>query len=197
MKATLLKPLYTKAVKGLPLLGTPADVARRFREEHAPLETASDRLVTHYARLGGSVGFVGGLPGFLLMPVTLPANIAGVALLQLHMTAALAVMGGHDVHHPATRDRCIGCLLEKLDESGENSEEEEVASRTGIKLVERGVRLLAAQAAKAAGRAARNVLLRRVGGRWLPLVGGALGAGTDMYMTRHVGQCAKASFLVP
>lgn len=192
MKAQLLKPFYSKAVEGLPLLGTPAEAARRFATGSP--EEDSRRLIAFYTGLGGATGFACGLPGFLMLPLTLPANIAGVAVLQLHMSAALAVMGGHDERASQTRDRCIGCLLEKLDETGKNSEEEEVASRTGIKLMERGVRLVAEQTTRLAGRAARGFALRRLGRR-LPLVGGILGASSDVLVTRYVGRCAREAFL--
>ena len=193
MKSTLLKPLYKKAVSGLPVIGTPEDVVRRFSNGSA--EDEADRLIGYYTSLAGATGFVGGLPGFLLMPITLPANMAGVALIQLHMSASLALMGGRDLGAADTRDECIDCLLEKISERGKNTEEEEVASRTAVKLGERAVRLLVAGASKLAGRAARSYALRKLGARRIPLFGGFLGAGTDAYVTRYVGRCAKETFL--
>ena len=194
MKATLLKPLYHKAVGGLPVLGTPEEVARRISRGAPDAAAAADRLVALYVGLCGATGFVCGLPGFLLMPVTVPANLTGVALLQLHMSAALAVLAGHDLADEATRDRYIACLLEKLDESGRNTEDEEVARRTGIKLGERALRYVAEKSTRLAVRAARGAALRKLGARRLPLVGGALGAGSDAYTTSAVGRCAKHAF---
>lgn len=195
MKSTLLKPFYAKAVAGLPVLGNPEDLAYRFAQDAGSAEGASERLIALYVSLCGATGFVCGLPGFLALPVTLPANLAGVALLQLHMAAAFAALGGHDLADVSTRDRCIGCLLEKLDERGQNSEEEEVASRTGIKLAERSVRFVTEQATRFGVKAARNIALRKLGARRLPLIGGVLGAGSDAYVTAHVGHCARETFL--
>lgn len=195
MKATLLKPLYDRAIGGLPLMGTPADVARRFAPTGGGDAPATDRIVAFYTGLGGATGFVCGLPGFLLMPVTLPANLAGVALIQLHMSATFAYLGGHDLDDPATRDRCIRCLLEKIDAPGRNTEEEEAASRVSVKLLERGVRLVLEQTTRLAGKAARSYALRKLGARRIPLFGGILGAGSDAYVTAHVGRCARAEFL--
>ena len=193
MKSTLLKPLYYKAVAGLPVLGTPEAVVHRF--SHGAPTADADRLITYYTSLAGATGFVSGLPGFLLMPITLPANMAGVALLQLHMSAAIALLGGRDLGTDETRDACIDCLLDKITERGKNTEEEEVASRTAVKLAERGVRLLLMGTKTLAGKAARSYALRKLGARRIPLVGGFLGAGTDAYVTHHVGQCAKDTFL--
>ena len=192
MKSTLLKPLYAKAIGGLPVLGTPHDVAARFSQGAGP--PATDRLIGLYTGLCGATGFVCGLPGFLLLPVTLPANVTGVAVLQLHMGAAFAVLGGEDPASDATRDRVIGCLLEKLDERGQNTEEEEVTTRTGVKLAERAVRFAAEQATRVAVKTARGYVVRRAARR-LPFVGGFLGAGSDAYTTAHVGGCARETFL--
>jgi hypothetical protein len=193
MKAKMLEVLYNKTVRGLPLLGTPEEVAQRFNQH--PEAPDGDSLVALYTGLSGATGFVFGLPGFLLLPFTLPGNIVGVAALQLHMTAALAALGGHDIYSAATRNRCIGCLLKKINEPRKNSEEEEVLSRTGTKLFERTLRFMAEQAAKGAGKLARSVAMRKVGVNRIPLIGGVIGGGSDAYVTVHIGRCAQAEFL--
>ncbi len=195
MRSKLLKPLYKKVVDGLPGLGTPAEAAARFAKDEGSMEVYADRLIAFYTSLGGATGFVSGLPGFLLLPITLPANLVGVALVQLHMSAALAVMGGRDLGAPATQDQVIDCLLEKIGDAGRNDEEEEVVSRTATKLAEKAVRFAVEKSARLAMRATRSVALRKVGARRLPLLGGVLGAGSDAYVTAHVGRCAKAKFL--
>lgn len=193
MKAKMLEVLYNKTVKGLPLLGTPEEVAQRFSKH--PEQPDGDGLVRLYTGLSGATGFVFGIPGFLLMPITLPGNIVGVAALQLHMATAMAALGGHDIHTEATRARCIGCLLEKINEPRKNSEEEEVLSRTGTKLAERALRFMAEQAAKGAVKMARSVAMRKVGANRLPLVGGVIGGSSDAYVTAHIGRCAQVAFL--
>ncbi|MGI9174953.1 MAG: hypothetical protein ACR2GR_06510 [Rhodothermales bacterium] len=195
MRSTLLKPLYNKAVKGLPGLGTPAAAAQRALRKAGSPEAAADHLVPRYTSLCGATGFVSGLPGFLLLPVTLPANLAGVALLQLHMNATFAVLAGEDPHDSDVRDRAIACLLDKFDESGQNTEDEEVATRTSVKLAERAVRFATEQATRFAVKAARGVALSKVGARRLPLVGGFLSAGSDAYATTRIAQCARQTFL--
>lgn len=194
MKSALLNPLYKKVQDGVPGLGTPAEMADRFRGDGSP-EAAADRIVGVYVGLCGATGFVCGLPGFLMLPITLPTNLAGVAALQLHMCATVAVVGGHDPAHPSTRELSVRCLLKKFDESRDNTEEEEVATRTSVKLAERAVRFTLEQSTRFAKKAARSVVMRKLGARRLPLVGGVLGAGSDAYATTHVGRCAKQLFL--
>jgi hypothetical protein len=197
METDLLKPLYEQALRGLPGLGTPTEMAAQYRREFDTLEEASDHLIGRYTALSGATGFVAGLPGILLMPVTVPADLAGNALLQLHMSAAMAAMADEDLTDPVTRRRCIACLTGKPEEDLEQAEVEETAMRTGIKLAERGVRFAAGQAVRYGVRSVRRRVLRKVGLSWVPVLGGILGLATDVRVTRRVGRCAQAKFLAP
>lgn len=193
MQSTLLRPVYSRALKGLPLLGTPAEAARRYGGESGNLDTRADRIITAYVGMGGAAGFACGLPGILLTPITLPANVASVALIQMHMTASVAALGGHDLADVGTREKCIECLLEKITDEGMNTEKKEAAARTGVKVLERGARV--AFGLTLGGKAARGALVRGTVLRRVPLIGGVIGAGSDAYVTAFVGRCAKRMFL--
>lgn len=193
MQSILLRPVYYRALKGFPVLGTPFEAAQRFGTGGGGLEKRADRLIAAYVGMGGATGFVCGVPGILLTPITLPANVAGVAFIQMHMTAAVASLGGHDLDVVETREKCIECLLEKITDEGTNSEEKEAAARTGVKLAERGARV--AFGLTLGGRAARGAIMRGTVLRRIPLIGGVIGAGSDAYVTAHVGRCAKRTFL--
>lgn len=193
MQSILLRPVYHRALKGFPVLGTPAEASRRFGSGGGSLESRADRLIAAYVGMGGATGFACGVPGILLTPITLPANVAGVAFIQMHMTAAVAALGGHDLDAIETREMCIECLLEKITDDGANTEKKEAAARTGVKLAERGARV--AFGLTLGGRAARGAIVRGTVLRRVPLIGGVIGAGSDAYVTAHVGRCAKLKFL--
>lgn len=193
MQSTLLRPVYRRALKGIPLLGTPSDAVRSFAGGDGTLDARADRMITAYMGMGGAAGFAFGLPGILLTPITLPANVASVALIQMHMTAAVAVLGGHDLAHIKTRERCIECLLEKITDEGTNTEKKEAAARTGVKVFERGAQV--AFGLTLGGKAARGALVRGTVLRRVPLIGGVIGASSDAYVTAFVGRCAKRTFL--
>lgn len=194
MKTALLETMYDRALGGLPVLGKPSDVAARWGGSSASLEQSTKRLVRVYIGLCGATGFACGLPGFLLLPVTVPANLAGVAALQLHMTAAIAVLAGREVTDEVTRSECVACLLEKLADEGTNTEEQELVARTGIKFAERGTRFALGHVSSLTERAARFAVMRRLGLSKLPLIGGVLGAGSDAYMTNYVARQAVHRF---
>ena len=194
MREDMFRTLYDRVNRGLPVLGTPTALAERLLEETGSRTGAADAAVSLATVLGGATGFVFGLPGLLLTPITLPANVVGAAGIQLHMAATIAVLSGAEPSDPAVREACVACLEKKVGREGRNEPEEEVAVRTGIKVLERLVRLAGETAARGAGWAARRVFLRRLGRR-IPGLGGLLGAGSDGLMTRHVGRCARARFL--
>lgn len=194
MREDVFRRLYDRVGRGLPVLGTPEELAGRLLEETGTTENAADAAVSLATVLGGATGFLFGLPGFLLTPVTLPANVVGAAGIQLHMAATIAAIAGHDPGDPATRAACLACLEKKVGRTGRNEPEEEVAVRAGIKVLERLVRLAGEQAARGGGWAARKVFLRRIGRR-IPGFGGIIGASSDGLMTRHVGRCARNRFL--
>lgn len=194
MRGDLFGRLYDRVVEGLPVLGTPRELADRLLEETGTPSNAADAAISLATVLGGGTGFVFGLPGFLLTPITLPANVVGAASVQLHLAATIAALAGHDPEDSATRAACVACLEKKVGRAGQNEPGEEVAVRTGIKVAERLLRFTGEQAARGAGWAARKVFLRRLGRR-IPGLGGIIGAGSDGLMTRHVGRCARSRFL--
>lgn len=196
MREDVFRRIYDRVNGGLPLLGTPEELAGRLLEETGTPENAADAAVSLATVLGGATGFLFGLPGFLLTPITLPANVVGAAGIQLHMAATIAALAGHDPADPVTRQACLGCLEKKVGRPGRNEPEEEVAVRAGIKILERLIRFGGEQAARGAGWAARRVVLRRIGRR-IPGLGGVIGASSDGLMTRHVGRCARARFMDP
>ena len=191
MKRSILRLIYRRVLRGLPGLGTPSETASRVRRQGTTLDDAASRIVAIHTTLGSSQGFLFGLPGLLLLPVTLPANLAAAAAVQLHMAASLAALAGLDPDDAEVRDRCVACLLRRGPGDGSSDEGEEIATRTGVKLLERGARWVVERVAR---RAARSTL-RRVGVRSVPLIGGMLGGASDGWVTRAVGACARAEFV--
>jgi len=199
MRSLLLIPLYNRAVAGLPLLGTPEETAGRFLAGPGSLAERAEEMSKSHTLLCASTGFVCGLGGFITLPVTLPTNLVGVALLQLHLCAATAFMGGHDIHDRAVRDRAIACLLGRSDEPSKEDEAVEVLDRSAVKVAERGIRFLAEGAVGLVSRAGRwgatKLVTRQLPRRSLPILGGILGGASDAYSTDKVAEAARLAFL--
>ena len=53
------------------------------------------------------------LGGFITLPVALPANVASVIYMQMQMIAAIARMGGYNLHDDRVKTLVIACLCGK------------------------------------------------------------------------------------
>ncbi|HLA63177.1 MAG TPA: EcsC family protein [Rhodothermales bacterium] len=198
MRSFVLDRLYPRALDGLPGLGTPAEFADGFRNGAGTLRERAEALTRRHVALSGAAGFLSGLGGFLLMPVTLPTNIAAVALVQLHMAASLAALAGEDPADPAVRERVLACLIGEAPPETAKTTGEETLDRFGLKLAERGLNALVTAGVGIVGWATRQVATGYVKRRFLrgiPLVGGVIGAVSDGYVTNNVATAALDRFL--
>lgn len=197
MRRFLHDRLYPRAMAGLPGLGTPEQFAAGFRDEPGTVRERAERLVRRHVAMSSAAGFLGGVGGILLMPVTLPANLGAVALVQLHMAASVAALAGRDPRSPAVRDMVLTCLVGPSPGDEETSAEQETLDRVGLKLAERGLNALVTAGVGLvgwAGRQAATALVKRSLLRGIPLVGGALGALSDGYITSQVAAAALDAF---
>ena len=197
----VLDRLYPRAIDGLPALGTPAEFAARFKDDPGSLRERGEQLVLAHIALSSATGFASGLGGWLTLPITLPANIGGVALLQMHMAASVARLAGKDPADELVRSQVFECLIGASPDPSSGpvrDAEQETFDRVGLKLAEKGLNAAISVATgavrwgarKAVTTAARRRLLRGV-----PLVGGFIGALSDGYTTRQVARNALDTFL--
>ena len=85
---------FEKAQGNIPGFGTSHEMAQRYLEENGTVSAAIDKLINWQITSAATTGFVTNLGGLATMPITLPANIAGVIAIQLRMIGAIAEMGG-------------------------------------------------------------------------------------------------------
>ena len=194
----VLDRLYPSVVDGLPSLGTPMELAAAVRAQGGTIDEQADRLVRRHVTIAGGAGFLSGLGGWITLPVVLPANLVGVASVQLHMAASVAALGGHDPRQGGTRERVLKCLIGSGPADPARDAEQETLDRFGLKLAERGLNFVVSNAANAAKWGAKKAVTRGVRRRLLrgiPLVGGVIGAASDGYVTSKVAQVAREEFL--
>ena len=160
-------------------------------------EREIDRMVALYSTGAGAAGFLSNMGGLLTLPVALPANLVGVAAIQLRLISAIAAARGHDVQSEEVRTLGIACLtggaaLEVLKEAG---------IQFGVRLGERAIGRLAPAVLARINQAVGFRLLAQAGAGGLlnmakvvPLVGGLVAGGFDAASTRAVGAIAKRVF---
>lgn len=79
------------------------------------VEEAIDAMVSSHVKYAGAQGFLTNLGGVVAMAVTIPANVAGLALLQCHLAAGVAYLRGYDLDDPRVRNAVLASLLGKAE----------------------------------------------------------------------------------
>lgn len=87
---------YETTINGIPGQKTIEELAADYLK-HDDIETAISKMITYQTSKAGISGFVTGFGGILTMPVTIPANITSVILVQMRMIATVAYMRGYDL----------------------------------------------------------------------------------------------------
>ncbi len=160
-------------------------------QKHGSVDKAVDAVITQHVALSSAQGFMANVGGVLASIVSLPGNLAGLAVLQIRMVAAIAHLRGYDIDDQRVRTAMVMCLL-----GGEQI----------VRLIEKGVLPTTPMAVATAPvydpdldrRVAERVVMElaaRVGGtngalmltKRIPLVGGGVGAVVDAVVTRQVG----------
>ena len=194
----LLDVCYDKALQGvLPGEKSIEELAEDYLAKTSSREKAIDNLIGYQTVLCGTNGFITGLGGLLVLPVAIPANVAGVIYVQLRMIAAIAHINGYDIYSDQVRTIAYACLT--------GSSAANILKNVGIKISEK----MAVNALKKVPGAILIKINQQVGFRlvtkfgqkglvnvikMMPLVGGVVGGVFDTGMTLTIGNIAKKLF---
>ncbi|WP_158997965.1 EcsC family protein [Pigmentibacter ruber] len=201
-ESLILKTLdwaYEKALtQNLPGLDSAFILAEEYLKQEGSLEEKIDSLIRWQNTKAASWGFLTGLGGIVVIPVTLPSNIAGVSFLQIRMIAAIAIMNGYDVHDDRVKTMVLACLCgsagaEILKKAGVN---------LGTKVLHNVIQNISKETIMRLNKAIGLSLLSRFGGKSVinfgkavPLLGGVIGGAFDGITTNAIGDIAKKAFL--
>lgn len=156
------------------------------------------RLVRESVEAAGVNGFVTGLGGFIAMPVTIPANMAGALVVNARLAAAIAYLKGYDPKDPHV------LTVATLVAVGSNAQQ--IGKAVGIKLGEKvamqAIKKIPLAVIRQINKKAGFMLLAKYGTKrsvltltkGVPLIGGAVGGAVDATMTGLVGRTAVAMF---
>jgi EcsC protein family len=192
----LVRELLVRAIDGAgPFRGAAAAADANLAESGGDRAAAVSALIDRHVRGAGLGGFVTNLGGLVTMAVGIPANVAGLALLQCHLVATIAHLHGYDLNDPRVRNAVLACLL------GPNAVEELVRSGDlpsgPMGLATSPVHDPALDTSIA--QAVTTELFGRVGGRRMAttigrriaLLGGGVGAIGDGVSTYRIGRYAE------
>ncbi|WP_298129751.1 EcsC family protein [Micropruina sp.] len=195
----VLRQILEFAIDGNMTIPGAKDAAARCLQTRGDHEAAVESVVRQHVGLAGAQGFLTNLGGLLLLPVALPTNLAGLAVVQMRMIAAIAHLRGYDLNDRRVRSALTLAML------GEDDVRKLVASGKlpstplGVAtapvfdpILEHAVseRVFGDLGMKMAGKHAVVQVAKRI-----PLVGGGVGAAADGYFTYALGQYARREFV--
>jgi uncharacterized protein (DUF697 family) len=85
--------------------------ARHLQRQAGSADEAISSIIDHHVRLASAQGFVTNIGGLATLPVAIPANITGVATVQVRMVAAIAHLRGYDLNDNRVRTALVMCLM--------------------------------------------------------------------------------------
>ena len=198
---TIIKALdycYDRAVSGVPGLDTAQELAESYLHGKGSLKNRANSLVNHQVAKAGASGFLTGLGGLITLPLSVPANISSVLFIQLRMVAAIAYLGGHDIHNDKVRTLAYVCLCG----SAASDLLKDIGVQVGIKLTRSMIQKISGATITKINQTVGFRLLTKFGqtglvnlGKALPLIGGIVGGGFDAGSTKIIGKVAVRTFI--
>lgn len=194
-----LKRVLDLAIDGHQSLPGARDVAAGHLSKKGDRDGAIDAIVAQHVGLAGAQGFVTNLGGLALLPVSIPANLTGMMVVQGRMVASIAHLRGYDVDDSRVRSAIMMCLL------GQESVTRLLTNGTlpGNPLTVATAPVFDRALEQQIAESVLGVLLTGVGGKKVgllfskrvPILGGIVGAGTDGWSTYQIARYASEQFI--
>lgn len=190
---------YDKAVNGgIPGMDTATELADNYSSKSGALIENANNLIRWQNTKSATSGFLSGLGGVIVMPITIPANITSVILVQMRMVAAIAHMGGHDLKSDEVRTFVYACLAG----NGAKDILKNSGIQIGKKLAISGIKKIPGEVIKKINQAVGFRLLTKFGekgivnlGKMVPIAGGLIGGTVDAVSTNTIGNVARKLFI--
>ncbi|MEI7384700.1 EcsC family protein [Pectobacterium versatile] len=186
-----LDMLYDQAIQGFSGMDSAQKLADNYRQAFPTKKDAIDNLIRWESIKAATSGFITGLGGIAILPVTLPASLTGLLFIQIRMIAAIAIISGYSVYDIRTRNFIYICLGASAVKETLRLGGGHLLSRLSNKGVQKISKLVTT---KLAGQLATGRLLGTAS-RYTPLLGGFIGGGLDWMTVRGTGEFARHVFL--
>jgi hypothetical protein len=188
---------YGHAMNGFPSVSNIEEFVDQYWRAGNDPEKSINTLVNWQTSKAGAAGFIAGLGGLVMLPVTIPVNLATVLFIQFRMILAIARIRGHDLKSDKMEVLTLGCLLGDSAVSALKEVGVIIGKKGTAELIKKipveaiiqinqviGFRLIT----KAGTRGAVNL------SKIIPVVGGLVSGGIDVATTRAIARAAKGIF---
>lgn len=187
--------IYLQAMDGLPGSESVKILAESYLSESGSLESKVDSLINWQVAKCSATGFLTGLGGIITLPLTIPADISVNLYVQMRMSAAIAYMGGYEIHH----DKVKTMVYLALAGNAANEILKEIGTKVAVNFIEKKIsggllkqiqKMIATKILSRAGAKGASQFVKII-----PFVGGIVGAGFDGITTKAIGTAAKKLFI--
>lgn len=181
------------AVNGTTLTESAATLAESHLQNGEDIHEAAESLVLYESLKACGSGFVCGLTGGTLLPLSVTADVCSTLFIQMRLCAAVAITGGHCTNDPRVRLLCWGAVAGDICA--------DAISGIATRLLNQTMTLPEAETALLTSM--RDELRVSYGGLSLKesllvsLLGGAVSGTAAWLVTRLIGQLAIRLFLSP
>ena len=194
----ILEFAYDKAINGVAGLDSAIELAESYKKSSDSLHEQCNALIRWQNVKAGTSGFITGLGGMLLIPVTLPANVTSVLYIQIRMIAAIAHLAGHDLKDDKVKTMVYVCLVG----NGATEILKNVGIEVGKKIATNMVKNISGKVITQINQKVGFRLITKFGekgvinlGKAIPIVGGVIGGSVDAISTNIVGNTARDLFV--
>lgn len=196
--AKVVENILDTGIDGKGRFDSADQIAADALRKHPNPEEAVDAIVSSHLKLAAAGGFVTSLGGFITLPVALPANVLGFYLLATRMTAAVAKVRGYDLNQQQIRSAVLLTLV--------GADADDLLAKAGMVAPTGRLSNLAAQrlpgpALMVLNKAIGFRMLSTAGrktfsrfGRNVPIVGGIVGGGMDLWLIKRIAENARREF---
>jgi len=195
----LLRSIIEFAINGNNAFPGAKTTAARSLQSKGEREAAIDSVVMQHIGLASAQGFLTSVGGLITLPVGLPANLAGLAVLSVRMIGSIAHLRGYDVDDRRVRSALTLAMLGDEEVRRLVADGKLPTSPLAIATapmfdpdLERRIseRVMGSLAGRMGGKHLAVVIVRRI-----PLVGGGVGAAVDGWLTFGLAAYAKREFV--
>ena len=193
----LVSAVLSRGVGGSGPFTSAEEFAEEHLAQHGDVEVAIDRVIATHTRCVAATGFAAGFGGPLAMPVSIPTDVGVFSVLSTRCVAAVAHLRGYDVASDEVRSVVLLTLLG----AGGVGLAAELGATLGTKAALSVLEGLPGRTLIEINRKVGFGLLTKVGtkglvnpGRWVPVVGGYVGAGVNAAAMRTAGRYAMHNF---
>lgn len=195
--AKLVDQLLDVGIDGRGRFDSAQVVADCALSDQGDVDRAIDVVVRKHQKLAAAGGFVTGLGGFVTLPVALPANVVGFYAVATRLVASIASLRGYDLRQQGVRSAVMLTLV--------GADADDLLKKAGVattgRLANLAAQRLPGPALMVLNKGIGFRLVSQVGrstlarfGKGVPVLGGVVGAGVDLYLLGRIADQARREF---